>query len=158
MRTNETIGVWPSVRARKRSLPTGNEQVALTRFFRGQWYRTGISGLFHPSTYIRSRARRSARLDATCGLSIRPARKRSIWCCRYWELETKSRKSLQTYRCQGRSFSDESVGVSQTIPASFSGCPLEEETRGFAPTSLEQAQTTLGPLLYATVWFMDESR
>ena len=107
MRINETVvGDRSFGSTMRRSSSTRDELSASIRLLRGQSYRTGFPGLFHPSTYLRSRARRSARLDATWGLSIRPAPKRSIRCCRYWELEIHFRKRWLTYGYRGRSFSD----------------------------------------------------
>ena len=97
MRVKQTTGLGSSSRAKKRSWPTGYEQSALVRFLRRQSYRTDVSGLFNPSTYLHSLARRSARLHGTSGLSIRPAPKRSIRCCRYWELEIRFKNGRLTY-------------------------------------------------------------
>ena len=65
---------------------------------RGKSYRTDGSVSFHPFTYLRSSARRSARPHVAWGLSIKPALKRSMRCCRWWELETRSRKKRLTCR------------------------------------------------------------
>jgi len=83
--------------AEKRPRPPGNDFNATTRFFKGQSYRTDDLVSFHPSVYLRSRARRSARLHTVLGLSTKPALKRSMRCCRYWEVEMRSRKRRLTY-------------------------------------------------------------
>ena len=82
----------------KRSQSMGDNPNVLIPGLRGKSYRTGGSVPFHPPTYLRSSSRRSARLHAVRGLSIKPALKRSMRCCRSWELETRSRKKRLTCR------------------------------------------------------------
>ena len=82
----------------KRSQSMGSNAEVLIPALRGKSYRTGGSVSFHPPTYLRSSARRSARLHAVRGLSIKPTLKRSVRCCRSWELETRSRKKRLTCR------------------------------------------------------------
>ena len=81
-----------------RSQSMGDNPYVLTPGLEGKSYRTGGSVSFHPPTYLRSSARRSARLHAVRGLSIKPALKRSMRCCRSWELEIRSRKKRLAYR------------------------------------------------------------
>ena len=79
----------------------GDDPNAPISILRGRSYRTDGSISFHPPTYLRSSARRSTRLHAMWGLSIKPAPKRSIRCCRCWELETRPRKKRLTCRKLG---------------------------------------------------------
>ena len=85
----------------KRSQSMGDDLNAPISILRGRSYRTDGSVSFHPSTYLRSSARRSTRLHAVWGLSIKPALKRSIRCCRCWELETRPRKKRLTCKKLG---------------------------------------------------------
>ena len=85
----------------KRSQSMGDDLNASISISRGRSYRTDGSVAFHPSMYLRSSARRSTRLHAAWGLSIKPALKRSIRCRRYWELETRPRKKGLTYKKLG---------------------------------------------------------
>lgn len=80
----------------------GFGHIAPTWFSRGKSYCVDVSGSFHLSTYSRNRARRSARPHTTCGLSIRPVPKRSMRCCKWWELEIRSRKEWLIYEGLGK--------------------------------------------------------
>lgn len=112
-----------------------------TRLFRGYSYRTDDPASSHPSVYSRSRARRSARLHTVWGLSTKPALKRLMRCCRYWELETRSRKRRLT--CEGRaSIGERSYGllVVGRVPLSSSGSPPKGETIGWTPRPLREVR------------------
>ena len=90
--------VWSSGFHEMRSQSMGDNPNVLIPGLGGKSYRTGGSVSFHPPTYLRSSSRRSARLHAVRGLSIKPALKRSMRCCRSWELEPRSRKKRLTCR------------------------------------------------------------
>jgi len=103
-----------------------------------QSYRTDGSVSFHASTYLQSSARRSARLYMVWGLSTKPALKRSMRCCRSWELETRSKKRRQT--CRRLRIGGANYIANWMIPLSSSGYLLEGERTVYVPRSPEEDQ------------------
>ena len=100
MRIKEMVVLSPKCNEKRFRSLTQSDLNATAWLSRGHSYRTDDSASFHPSVYSRSRTRRWARLHTVSGLSTKPALKRSIRCCRYWDLETRSKKRRLT--CEGQ--------------------------------------------------------